>query len=166
MTTKLRVSFNSPQSGFMSIGLKAGKANFVTAVAHLPYDSLRDLINALTALLSGATAVTVKWNREPEEYDFEVHRSGDAAVLNIIRYPNHRRVKRKSETVFSHKASVVSICGSFFSALDELYKDKDTDEFDKNWRREFPGAEFRELTDRMSAAKLKSSEIKGADHAA
>jgi hypothetical protein len=154
MTPKLRVTFNSPQSGFMSIGLKAGKANFVTAVAHSPYDSLRDLINALSALLSGEVDLTVKWNREPDEYDFELHRNGGDVQLNIIRYPNHRRLKKKRETVFSHKASVVNICESFWTALEDLDKDKDVDEFDKNWRREFPEEEMRELKRLIGTRRL------------
>ena len=153
MKQTLRVSFNSPQSGFMSIGLKAGKANFVTAVAHSPYNSLRDLILALSALLSGENNVTVKWNREPEEYDFELQRNGNDAEFNIIRYPNHRRLKRKREIVFSHKAPVVNICESFSGALSELYKDKDVDEFDKNWRREFPDEEMHEFTSRLRRVK-------------
>jgi hypothetical protein len=150
MTSKLRVSFNSPQSGFMSIGLKSGKENFVTAVAHKPYDSLRDLIKAISGLLGGESKVTVKWNREPEEYDFELHRNGNEAELNIIRYANHRRLKKKREIVFSHKASVASMCESFSKALSDLHADKDVDEFEKNWRREFPEVEMSELTKNLS----------------
>jgi hypothetical protein len=146
MKQNLRVSFNSPQSGFMSIGLKSGEENFVTAVAHLPYDSIRDLIAGLSALLSGESNVTVKWNREPEEYDFELQREGNDGELSIIRYPNHHRPKKKREIVFSHKGTVADICKSFWNALSELQNDKDVDEFDKNWRREFPEEEMRELT--------------------
>lgn len=155
MTSKLRVSFNSPQSGFMSIGLKAGKTSFVTAVAHSPYDSLRDLILALSAFLDGENAVTVKWNREPEEYDFELHRNGGDAELSIIRYPNHRRLKKKREVVFSYKAPVIDVCESFLAALNELQSDKDVDEFDKNWRREFPEEEMRELTKQVRTFKAR-----------
>ena len=139
----------------MSIGLKAGKASFVTAVAHSPYDSLRDLINALTDMLNGENSVTVKWNREPEEYDFELRRNGNDAEFNIIRFPNHQRQSKKREVVFSHKATVAHVCESFWIALNELQNDKDVDEFDKNWRREFPGDEMREL-----ATKIRSIEQK------
>jgi hypothetical protein len=151
MKPGLKVSFNSPQSGYMSIGLKAGKANFVTAVAHEPYNSLRDLILAISSFLGGEDNVTVKWNREPEEYDFELRRNGNDAEFNIIRYPNHRRQMKKRELVFSHKGTVVNICGSFWTALGELYKDKEVDEFDKNWRREFPEEEMGELTKQLKA---------------
>lgn len=130
----------------MSIGLEAGNATFVTAVAHSPYDSLRDLLAALSALLRGEDNITVKWNREPEEYDFELLRKGDEAELKVVRYPNHRRLKKARETVFSHRASVVDICEPFWDALRDLHGDKDVDEFDKNWRREFPEAEMREFT--------------------
>lgn len=157
MTSKLRVSFNSPQSGFMSIGLKAGNANFVTAVAHSPYDSLKDLIKALSAFLGGASDVTVKWNREPDEYDFELHRRGDEAALNVVRYPNHRRLKKKRETVFSYTAPLVNVCESFWEALNELHNDKEIDEFDKNWRREFPEEEMRELREKLRTVMDRSS---------
>ena len=158
MTPKLRVSFNSPQSGFMSIGLDAGAAHFVTAVAHLPYDSLRDLITALSALCAGEKKVVVKWNCEPEEYDFEFHRKGGEAELNIVRFPNHQRLNSKREIVFSYSDSAANICESFRVALSELYMDRNVDEFDKNWRREFPEEAMRELTSRLKTVKQPHSQ--------
>lgn len=146
MSGKLRVSFNSPQSGFMSIGLKAGDESFVTAVSHEPYDSLRDLIKALSALLGGKERATVKWNQEPEEYDFELRQRDDELELSITRYPNHRRLKKTGEQVFTHTASLLGLCEPFWKALRELHRDIETDEYAKNWRREFPEEEMRELT--------------------
>jgi hypothetical protein len=154
MNPKLKVSFNSPQSGFMSIGLKAGGESFVTAVAHAPYDSLRDLIKALSALLAGEDNLTVKWNREPEEYDFVLQREGVEARLRVTRYPNHRRVRSKSEQVFAHTAATpLALCEPFWKALRELHRDIAVDEFDKNWRRAFPEAEMQELTQSVRALK-------------
>ncbi|HEY0545802.1 MAG TPA: hypothetical protein VGC91_10530 [Pyrinomonadaceae bacterium] len=154
MKPPLRVSFNSPQSGFMSIGLKAGERAFVIAVSHTPYDSLADLIKALTALLEGEKSLTVKWNREPEEYDFELLRDEDQTRLSVTRYPNHRRLKSKSEQVFSHTAATpLDICEPFWRALRELHRDINVDEFDKNWRREFPETEMQELTKRLREFK-------------
>jgi hypothetical protein len=153
MSQKFRVSFNSPQSGWMSIGLKAGQESFVTAVSHAPYDSLRDLILALGKLLQGKTSITVKWNREPEEYDFKLQCNGTSAQLDVIRYPDHRRLKSKSETVFSHHASALDLCLPFWKALRELHRDINVDEFDKNWRREFPEEEMQELTKLLRAVK-------------
>jgi hypothetical protein len=159
MKLSLRVSFNSPQSGFMSIGLKAGHESFVTAVSHAPYDSLRDLIKALSAMLDGETSETVKWNLEPEEYDFELRRvDNDGVQLSVTRYPNHRRLKSQRAVVFSHiAASPQDICEPFWKALRELHRDINVDEFDKNWRREFPEAEMQELTKRLRECKRQAS---------
>lgn len=139
----------------MSIGLKAGQESFVTAVSHAPYDSLRDLIKALSAMLDGKNSATVKWNLEPEEYDFELRRmDNDAVQLSVMRYPNHRRLKSQSALVFSHTAaSPQDICEPFWKALRELHRDINVDEFDKNWRREFPEALMQELTRRLRELK-------------
>ncbi|MBV9210775.1 MAG: hypothetical protein JOZ52_09115 [Acidobacteria bacterium] len=154
MRLPLRVSFNSPQSGFMSIGLKTDEQSFVTAVSHEPRDSVRDLIKALLALLDGEERALVKWNQEPEEYDFELARSGAEAQLKIIRYPDHHRTEGAGEKVFAHTDSLENVCLSFREALDRLHQDRSTDEYTKNWRREFPEAEFQQLKQRFEGRKL------------
>jgi hypothetical protein len=151
MRQSLTVSFNSPQSGFMSIGLKTNEQSFVAAVSHEPYDSVSDLINALLALLDGAEQVIVKWNQEPEEYDFEMRRSGEDVQLKVIRYQDHRRTE--GEQVFAHTGSIGNVCFSFRVALHGLRRDRRTDEYAKNWRREFPEAEFQQLKKRLMADK-------------
>jgi hypothetical protein len=160
MNRKLRVSFNSPQSGWMSIGLKAGQESFVTAVAHVPYDSLRDLMAALAALLKGEKLLNVKWNREPEEYDFEWRRNKTGVKLSVVRFPDHRRLKSKREIVFSHEASAIEICQPFWKALRELHRDITVDEFDKNWRRPFPEEEMQAFTKLLRAARREASNAK------
>lgn len=154
MKGSLQVTFNSPQSGWMSLGLKAGGQSFVTAVSYMPYDSLHDLIVALNILLDGADAATIKWNREPEEYDFVLKREGDRVQLEIVRYPNHRRRRRESETVLTHTAPLHGICTAFVVALRELRRDRAVDEFEKNWRREFPAQELQALTKRLQDITL------------
>ncbi len=153
MNQKLRVSFNSPQSGWMSIGLKTDDESFVTAVSHEPYDSLRDLMKALSAFLSNGEDQKVKWNCEPEEYDFELRRDGSNAVLEIARFPDHRRTLKKRKVVFKHEATPLSICDGFWHALRELHRDINVDEFDKNWRRTFPEEEMRAFTKAVREAK-------------
>ncbi|MBV9958082.1 MAG: hypothetical protein JO360_06650 [Acidobacteria bacterium] len=166
MDQALRVSFNSPQSGFMSIGLENDQQSFVAAVSHEPYDSVRDLINALLALLDGAERATVKWNQEPEEYDFEFIRTDEQVQLSVIRYTDHHRLAEKREQVFSHTGSVRGLCLSFREVLRRLHLDRRTDEYAKNWRREFPAAEFLQLKRRIKAlpppmAYIVGGEIKG-----
>jgi hypothetical protein len=151
MNPKLKVSFNSPQSGFMSIGLKTDGQSFVTAVSHQPHDSVRDLIKALLALLDGEERALVKWNQEPEEYDFELTRSGQEVQLKIIRYPDHHRTEGAGEQIFAHTDSLGNISHTFREALQRLHRDRRTDEYAKNWRREFPEAEYQQLQQRLRA---------------
>ena len=143
------VSFNSPQCGYMSVELRAGDDEFVTAMRHKPYDSLTDWMNALSSLIEGEGAYTVKWNAEPEEFDFNVERKGDEVLLNIVRYQDHRRLDEGKEVVFTFQSGVKDFCTPFWETLEHMHKDIETDEFDKNWRREFPEKEFEALAQKI-----------------
>lgn len=149
MKQKLRVSLESPQHGFMSLRLSSAKESFVAVVSHEPYDSLRDLIAALCDVLAGKTETIVKWNSEPEEYDFRLATKGATAQIEIIRYPDHRRLKAASSKVFAFRASRLDVCWPFWKELRDLHRRARQDEFDRQWRREFPEREMQELTKRI-----------------
>lgn len=153
MNQKLRVSLESPQHGFMSLRLSSGKESFVTVVSHAPYDSLHDLIKALCDMLAGDGAAIVKWNSEPEEYDFKLAARGDSVQLDIIHYPDHRRLNAASSKVFSFRGSKLEACLPFWKELRGLRRRIAQDEFDRQWRREFPEREMQELTKRIRSLK-------------
>jgi hypothetical protein len=153
MNQKLRVSLESPQHGFMSLRLSSGKESFVTVVASTPYDSLRDLITALCGVLESDHEAIVKWNSEPEEFDFKLAARGDSVQLDIIRYSDHRRLQKFSSNVFSFQASKLETCWPFWKELRDLHRRTMQDEFDRQWRREFPEREMQELTKRIRAIK-------------
>lgn len=153
MNQKLRVSLESPQHGFMSLRLSSGKKSFVAVVAHAPYDSLRDLIEALSGALAGDGEVIVKWNSEPEEYDFKLTAKDDSIRLEIIRYPDHRRLNAASSIVFSFRSLKLDACLPFWKELRDLHRRATHDEFDRQWRREFPEREMQELTKRIRSLK-------------
>jgi len=145
MSEKLFVSFNSPQCGYMSIGLRTSEHKFTTAMRYKPYDSLTDWLKTLSALIENEGAFTVKWNAEPEEFDFQVERNGEAVSLNVIRYQDHRRLDEAKENVFEFQGTTKDFCLPFWQTLENMRRDIETDEFDKNWRREFPHNEFEAL---------------------
>jgi hypothetical protein len=151
MNEKLLVSLESPQHGFMSLRLKAGDESFVTVVSHTPYDSLRDLVAALSAVLDNDCEVTVKWNSEPEEYDFKLATGGDYARLEVVHYPDHRRSMETGSRVFFFEDLKSGVCGPFWKELRGLRSRTLQDEFDRQWRREFPERELNELTKRINA---------------
>lgn len=153
MNQKLRVSLESPQHGFMSLRLSSAEESFVAVVAHEPYDSLRDLIKALSeALHSGGEAI-VKWNSEPEEFDFKLATDDVTVRLDIIRYPDHRRRADASSLVFSCLGTKLEMCLPFWKELKDLHRRTARDEFDRQWRREFPESEMQELTKRIRTLK-------------
>jgi hypothetical protein len=155
MNKAFRVSFNSPQSGFMSLSLNAGEQQLVAAVSSAPYDSLRELIEALTSLLAaGVQGFKVKWNCEPDELDFELTADVDERVsFKAIHYTDHRRLPETGRVLFSLRGTRLEICQGFWRALRDLRRHVATDEFDRNWRRPFPQSEMQQLTEALRSFK-------------
>jgi hypothetical protein len=44
-----------------------------------------------------------------------------------------------------HEGTVGVICATFAETFDQLYQDRDTDEFEFNWRQPFPYREYEEF---------------------
>ncbi|MBA3765395.1 MAG: hypothetical protein H0W99_00120 [Acidobacteria bacterium] len=153
MNKPLRVSFNSPQSGWMSLSLGAGDESFVAAASYAPYDSLRVLIEGLTALLKGGESFVVKWNCEPDEFDFKVTARDDRVEFEVVHYTDHRRSLKASRIVFALRNSKLEFCTPFWRALRDLRRNIATDEYDRNWRRPFPQEEMRQLTEAVRSFK-------------
>ena len=146
MSGILEVSFNSPQCGWMSIGFDDGVSEFHTTTAHAPHETaLPELLRILTALQDTASPqneYVLKWNRDPEEFDFHFLRNGDDLLIEIYQYPTEDRDSSERELVFAHAGKVADICRAFAVTFEQLYEDRDTDEFEFNWRQPFPTAEF------------------------
>jgi hypothetical protein len=149
MEQTLSVSLESPQHGFMSLRLKTEGQSFVTVVSYAPYDSLRDLIAALSAVMDDDCERTVNWNAEPDEYDFRFTARGDRALLEVIHYPDHRKLPETASTVFTFQGPKTEACRTFLDELRDLRSRAGRDEFDRQWRREFPERELQELTKRL-----------------
>jgi len=147
MPGKLEVSFNSPQCGWMSIGFADGVNEFHTTTAHAPHAAaLPELMQILTRLADPASPeneYTLKWNRDPEEFDFRFLRNGEKLLIEIYQYPTDERDAGERELVFSHEGTVGVVCQAFADTFEQLYEDRDTDEFEFNWRQPFPTDEYR-----------------------
>lgn len=155
MPNKLEVSFNSPQCGWMSIGFAGDRNEFHTTTAHAPHErALPELLEILTALLdtnSAENEYTLRWNRNPEEFDFHFARDADSLLLEIYQYPGARRERAERERVFAHEGKTEDVCRAFAETFNQLYEDKDTDEFEFNWRQPFPFAEYEKFTKALTA---------------
>ncbi|MBX3299616.1 MAG: hypothetical protein KF736_09155 [Acidobacteria bacterium] len=144
----LEVSFNSPQCGWMSIGFDDGVTEFHTTTAHAPYiGALADLMVTLTQMRTGESPYerTLPWNRDPEEFDLRFAREDDKALVQIFEYPTGERDPAERKMVFTHLDTVDNVTRAFAATFDQLFEDRDTDEFEFNWRQPFPFAEYQEF---------------------
>lgn len=145
MAGMLDVSFNSPQCGWMSIGFSDGVNEFHTTTAHAPHQTaLGELMTILTKLAEPTTEneYLLKWNRDPEEFDFRFVRTGDDLTIEICEYPTDERDSAERQLVFTHTGTINDVTKAFAETFGQLYEDRDTDEFDFNWRQPFPYAEY------------------------
>lgn len=147
MSEKLKVSFNSPQCGWMSIGFADGAHEFHTTTAHAPHhEALSNLLNALSDLLEKSDAeqeFLIHWNRDPEEFDFRLKASGGKTLLEIWQYPTENRRDEERQMVFSHAGAIEDVCRAFYETFAQMYEDRETDEFEQNWRQPFPFEAFK-----------------------
>lgn len=148
MSGKLEVSFNSPQCGWMSIGFYDGTSEFHTTTAHAPYSGvLAELLDTLVGLLKEKDfSHILKWNRNPEEFDFVFKRDGENVLFEIIEYPTDERDLEKGEKKYVYVGEVKPFAESFCETFEQLYKERNVDEFEDNWHQKFPSKEFNKLT--------------------
>ena len=157
MANKLEVSFNSPQCGWMSIGFDDGSSEFHTTTAHAPHErALPELLQILSDLLdknSPTEEYVLHWNRNPEEFDFKFGKNDENVTLEIYQYPGETRETTEREIVFAHEGKVADVCAAFAETFNQLYEDRDTDEFEFNWRQAFPYQEYEEFKKKCQTDK-------------
>ena len=107
-------------------------------------------MSAAQSPFRGACAsAVVRWNREPEEFDFGFEARGGEVTVSVARYPDHRRHAR--EVVFQTRQQKSDVCRAFWRELRQLRRRTLTDEFEQNWRRAFPEDELRRFTQALRA---------------
>ncbi|HEV7642491.1 MAG TPA: hypothetical protein VGO50_00990 [Pyrinomonadaceae bacterium] len=154
----LEVSFNSPQCGWMSIGFTAGANEFHTTTAHAPHEhALTELLTVLADLLDRdkpAFTHVLRWNRDPEEFDFVFHKAGQNAKVEIVQYPTDEREAAEREIVFFYEGAINEIARAFHETFAQLYADRHTDEFEFNWRQPFPAVEFANFESKIEKMRI------------
>lgn len=138
----------------MSIGFEDGVNEFHTTTAHAPHaTALPDLMRILSELADPSSSDNehlLRWNRDPEEFDFRFVRNSDELTIEIYQYPTEDRDSAERELVYSHSGSVAETLTAFAVTFNQLYEDRDTDEFEFNWRQPFPYKEFEEFKGKVN----------------
>jgi len=121
--------------------------------AHAPHSkALPELLRILSDLLeenSMHNEHVLHWNRNPEEFDFRFMKTDGNVLLEIYQYPSEERLSDEGELVYSHKGNIKDVCTAFVETFRQLYEDRNTDEFEFNWRQPFPFKEFRNFEEKM-----------------
>ena len=153
---KLDVSFNSPQCGWMSIGFDDGENEFHTTTAHTPHEkALSEILNSLSSLLDTKnTFMMVPWSRNPEEYKlfFSKHETG--VFFQVVEQPPSDDPQNEGEIVFPYHGNAKNFCESFYETFAQLYEDRETDEFEFNWRQPFPFEEFEKFKSKLKSERI------------
>jgi hypothetical protein len=133
----------------MSIGFEGGGREFHTTTAHAPHEfALPELLRILTSLLDPASSkneYVLKWNRDPEAYDLRFTRLDGRVNFEIDQFPTDEREPELRESVFTFTGDILEFCRAFGETFEQLYQDRDTDEFEFNWRQPFPLREFEQF---------------------
>lgn len=162
MSNNLEVSFNSPQCGWMSIGFEDGGREFHTTTAHTPHSrALSEILRGLTSLLNDELPrdeFVVAWSRNPEAFDLAFRRDGEKIFFQVIEYPTGNRLESERETVFAHEGQVKNFCASFYKTFEQLHRDRDTDEFEFNWRQPFPFEEYSRFKSKLEESGAAAGE--------
>jgi len=154
MTNKLEVSFNSPQCGWMSIGFDDGKSEFHTTTAYTPHSqALPEILRSLASLIDASDheMFKIEWSRNPEAYSLFFRRTEETVFFQVVEYPTGNRLDGEGEIVFSHHGNVRDFCRSFYQTFAQLYEDRETDEFEFNWRQPFPFEEFAQFESKLKS---------------
>ncbi|MEO7539805.1 MAG: hypothetical protein ABIV21_07240, partial [Pyrinomonadaceae bacterium] len=65
-------------------------------------------------------------------------------------YPTNERDAINREHVYSYTGNSRAVCTAFAATFDQLYADRDTDEFEFNWRQPFPYREYEKFKAKMN----------------
>lgn len=146
MPNKIEVSFNSPQCGWMSVGFDNGENEFHTTTAHTPHShALSEILKGLSSFLRAQAQrdeFRVAWSRNPEEYKLFFRRWEQTVHFQVVEYLPSDKADQEGEIVFTHHGDVKEFCRAFAESFNQLYEDRETDEFEFNWRQPFPFDEY------------------------
>lgn len=153
MPHKLEVSFNSPQCGWMSVGFDNGENEFHTTTAHTPHShALSEILKGLSSFLqpqSERDEFSVAWSRNPEEYKLFFRRWEQTVHFQVVEFPPSDEAENEGAIVFTHHGNVGDFCNAFYETFAQLYEDRETDEFEFNWRQPFPVEEFTNFENKL-----------------
>jgi hypothetical protein len=145
------VRFEHPAVGSLPITLTANDDTFSFIASHTPYDSLSDLITALTTIvLTNTVDISVRCNTEPIEYEFRFATDASDIILTVIQWSDSTRPRENRQSVFTVRGSRMEIVLPFWRALRQLESQATTR---WEWQHPFPAHDMRKLAKHIQGGK-------------
>lgn len=146
MSENFRVSFGDVKHGWMPVNLITNNQQFSFIASYTPYDSIAELVEALSSFIQRGYPKIVRWNTEPTEYEFIFSESNNQGMLKVLEYTNRQKFQNLEQIVFTFCSSRVLLVIPFWRAL----RDVETRyNFEKNWQRAFPKREMQLLKEQI-----------------
>lgn len=145
MTTKLKVAFENPNAGWVTLTINQG-GQTISLTASYIYDSFLQLTYTLHSLLFGQGQAIVTWLTEPVEYEMRFAREADTLHLAIHDFPDRRRSPFLGRPLLTLSGSYEEVCLPFWRALRALQGRFSEQELHERWQRPFPSGEIAKLT--------------------
>lgn len=110
-------------------------------------DGLRELADAVVALLRGADGATVRWQDEPGETRWVLERAGDELVVTVRRFAAtySHRADAEGERVFVARGRLAGFAGQVKSQLEAVLAAHGATGYRMLTGREFPGDAYERL---------------------
>jgi hypothetical protein len=143
---KRKVRFDDPQRGWIEFTISYGETTVKIVAEHSPRDSFLELVNALCNFRFSDGESIVRWQYNPIELDMLFVKQGAKVSLDIVRYPDHRRLEGRGEFMFSINGTYSEVCQPFWRALRDLQTRFSSEEMNSRWCRVFPSGEIDVLT--------------------
>jgi hypothetical protein len=155
MAENFEVSFNSPQCGWMSVGFRNNENEFHSTTAHTPFsNALQEILKVLSSFLESKNErdeSKVEWSRNPEAFDLFFRQNKGIVAFQVVQYPTVEHKGEEGEIVFSHNGNLKEFCRKFEETFTQLYKDRETDEFEMNWKQPFPFEDFEKFSKSLNS---------------
>src|SRR6266436_161875 len=132
--SKLRVQFDDPQHGWMTISIRSDASLVTLTVSSVVYHTLDELVEGLHALATGDCSRCVRIMEEPTVCELQFKRESVPIGLRVCR----RTSRDHCQTLFETESSFSEICVPFWRALRNLESRFSAEEFSRRWGRPLP----------------------------
>jgi len=152
--SKLKVEIDPPEDGWTMVTLSAGDRYYRFVPSHVPYDSIRELVEALLKIMDGYLEAVVRWNDEPVEHQFVFMSEGEQVNFRVYEIIDSVVAGKVRDEKFGYGGSRYDVLRPCWKGLREMQSRQSREEYERRWREPFPEREMIELTRKLKEIKL------------